>query len=191
MRCPLFSSLSLLRYSISIIFFRTAGRSRCPPGSWPSSDRRKSKKERRAGRRDRQFPQRRKERLQCVSGSPVWLPEAPSLFSHALDSSSLPPFLSSFSHKLQRSLIHTHRLEHPNPPQQLSPKPGSAKGRGSHSYSGHTLRGSSPNQCLAAPSSLVRTAIMHYHLPDNTHTHTHETWCAVNIPALRSLLHLH
>lgn len=107
-----------------------------------------------ARRRDRQreekdsFLREAKERLQCLSGSPASLPEAPSLplftssCSLSLSLSSCPPFpffFPAFSHRLQCSLLHTHSLTHPIPPQKLSPKPGSAKGRSSHSHSGHTL----------------------------------------------------
>ena len=139
-----------------------------------AKQRQKKEQEGETSRETRQTVSSEKKRKTAVcERSPVWLPEAPSLFLTCSWFFLPPPFPSSFSHKLRCFLIHTHRLKHPNPPQQLSPKPGSAKDRGSHSYSGHTLRGRSSNQCLAAPSSLMRTPIMHYHLLDNTHTRTH------------------
>lgn len=122
-------------------------------------------------RRDRQgeekdsFLREAKERLQCWSGSPASLPEAPSLFlfisSCSLSLSVTPsPFLSSLlSQALMFSPPHA-QSQTPHPSFVTVPKTWQREMQEqSFIFWPHPTRGTA-NQYLPAPSSLVHTPVM-------------------------------
>lgn len=155
------SPSSSFHYSVSVILSRWTRRRGCPPAVMAEQVGKKTEKkwrENQAGRGGRQFPQRSQRKtavFERYSSPAAWsslpsfsLPQAPGV-------SPFPPFFSFFfffpasSHKRRCCPLCTHNLKHHIPPQKLSPKPGTAKGRSSHSYAGHTLHGSATNRRLA------------------------------------------
>lgn len=150
------------------------------------------------------FLREAKERLQCLSSSPALLPEAPSLFlftSSCSLSLSVPPsplLFSLLSQALMLYPLHAHSHT-PHPSSVTVPKTWQRKRQEqSFIFWPHPTR-EQHQSVLHSP--ILPRAHTNQALPDNTHTHihthnahahsdAHTTWCVVNIPVLRSLLHL-